>query len=109
MQSKENYQHVLVSKTLFKRLVHQHAACSGCGHTVDTHGGQMPCHGAYAIINMEIINAVATKTSEPDRRPEYHFITNDLHHTDRPGIDYEIRTIASPISPDEASRIRLWE
>jgi hypothetical protein len=70
MQHKENYQQVLVSKTVFKKLVHAHAVCSDCGMPADIHGGYMPCRGAHIIIDMEIINAVAAKTSKPDAGPE---------------------------------------
>lgn len=69
MQHPENYQQVLVSKTVFKKLVHAHAVCSDCGMPADIHGGYMPCRGAHIIVDMEIINAVATKTPEPDGRP----------------------------------------
>ena len=102
MQHKENYQHVLVSKTVLKRLVHAHAVCSECGLPADIHGGYLPCRGAYIIVNMEIINAVATSTPEPDRRP-----TGPIDNIYRPT---DIRTCTQcsieRMSKDDGFRLR---
>ena len=50
-QPKINYQTVLVSKTLFKRLVNDGAICSGCRMPANIHGGYVPCQGAHIIVD----------------------------------------------------------
>jgi hypothetical protein len=57
-----NLQHVLVSKTLFKRLVNHGAVCSECRLPVNIHGGYMPCHGAEAVIDHEVLKDMNIQT-----------------------------------------------
>jgi len=63
-----NYQPVLVSKTLFKRLVNDGALCSGCLMPANIHGGYCACSGAHIILDAEIIRRFQLKSGEKECR-----------------------------------------
>lgn len=49
-QSEVNYKPVLVSSTLYRKLVHTGALCSNCNMPVNIHGGYVPCHTGTLIL-----------------------------------------------------------
>lgn len=65
--------------------------------SADIHGGHVPCEGAYIIVDTEVINALAKKTPQPDRRPP---VTDASH--DGGGS-------STTTNPERQDGIRLWE
>jgi hypothetical protein len=57
MQPREHYQPVMVTTTLYKRMVRVGAICSSCRQRVAEHGGFKPCVGAAAVISTDLVRA----------------------------------------------------